>query len=136
VPLDDEWAPIIPELVVRDFEESLSFYVDVLGFAVMYQRDDPPFVMLRLGRAQLMLERVNASSWITGEMEHPFGRGINLEIEHPDPRALERTLVARGVARFRPLTERTYETGREPVTQLQVLVQDPDGYLLRFASEG
>ena len=85
---DGEWSPIIPELVVSDFQASVSFWTEVLGFEVMYRRLAPDFVMLRLHRAQVMLTSRHESSWITGEMARPCGRGINLEIEHPDPREL------------------------------------------------
>ena len=132
---DGDWAPLIPELVVEDLAASLRCWVDQLGFEVMYRRDDPPFAMLRLGRAQVMLEQRNATSWVTGPLERPYGRGINLEIEHPDPQALARRLEALGVALWRPLRRSTYVVHGVPTVQLAVLVQDPDGYLLRFAHD-
>lgn len=33
-----DWSRLVPELVVSDFETSLRFYTDVLGFAVVYRR--------------------------------------------------------------------------------------------------
>jgi hypothetical protein len=36
---------------------------------------------------------------------------------------------------FQPPEVKTYRVGAEAVTVRQVLVQDPDGYLLRFAEE-
>ncbi|CAN5854848.1 hypothetical protein BH23ACT2_BH23ACT2_23890 [soil metagenome] len=39
--------------MVSDFDTSLIFWTEVLGFGVMYRRTDPDFVMLRLGRAQV-----------------------------------------------------------------------------------
>lgn len=132
---DDSWAPLIPELVVSDFEASLAFWTDVLGFAVMYRRSDPDFVMLRLGRAQVMLEVHNETSWLTSDLDAPFGRGINLEIEHPDPRVLAAHLDQRGIEPYRRLRTSTYLVHDTETVQLAVLVQDPDGYLLRFAHD-
>lgn len=132
---DAQWAPVIPELVVSDFETSLAFWTDVLGFEVMYRRTEPDFVMLRLGGAQVMLEVSNPSSWLTGQMERPFGRGMNLEIEHPDPRQLSERLGRLGVEPYRPLRESRYLVAGVETVQSAVLVQDPDGYLLRFARD-
>ncbi len=101
----------------------------------MYRRGDPDFVMLRLDSAQVMLEALNPSSWVTGEMQRPLGRGMNLEIDHPDPRHLAERLATHGVAPYRPLRETRYLVAGRPVVQLAVLVQDPDGYLLRFARD-
>jgi catechol 2,3-dioxygenase-like lactoylglutathione lyase family enzyme len=136
MPVDDAgWAPIIPELVVSDFSASLAFWTEVLGFDVMYRRTEPDFVMIRLSRAQVMLEVSNETSWLTGEMERPFGRGINLEIEHPDPSQLAARLSRLGVKPYRSLRESRYLVAGVETVQLAVLVQDPDGYLLRFASD-
>lgn len=136
MPINDQsWAPVIPELVVSDFDASLRFWTDVLGFEVMYRRTDPDFVMLRQGRAQVMLEVRNETSWLTGDLDRPFGRGINLEIEHGDPAALANRLEELGIAPFRPLRETRYLVDDVETIQLAVLVQDPDGYLVRFASD-
>lgn len=136
MPIDDEsWAPVIPELVVSDFAASLRFWTDVLGFEVMYRRTDPDFVMLGQGRAQVMLEVRNETSWLTGDLDRPFGRGINLEIEHGDPAALANRLEELGIVPFRSLRETRYLVDDVETIQLAVLVQDPDGYLVRFASD-
>lgn len=129
------WAPITPELLVLDFDSSLSFWTDVLGFDVLFTRADPDFAMLGLGRAQVMLEALHESAWVTAELARPLGRGINLEIEHPDPSALAQRLTDREILPFQPLRETKYVMNGSVITQQEVLVQDPDGYLLRFARE-
>jgi catechol 2,3-dioxygenase-like lactoylglutathione lyase family enzyme len=47
---------LVPELEVSDFSKSLEFYVDVIGFSVLYDRPERPFAFLGLGSAQLMIE--------------------------------------------------------------------------------
>jgi lactoylglutathione lyase len=37
---------LIPELSAADFEKSLSFYTDVLGFLIDYQRSEHNFAFL------------------------------------------------------------------------------------------
>ena len=135
--MDDlsDWAPTIPELVVTDFSVSFNLSTETLGFEVMYVRGAPDFAMLRLGRVQLMLEQLADDVWLTGPMDRPFGRGINLEMEHSDPTALHDHLVGLGINLYRPLFSVTRDVGNgQTASGVEFLVQDPDGYLLRFVS--
>lgn len=124
------WAAMVPELACSDVAASLRFYVGVIGFAVAYER--PGFAYLALGDAQLMLEAADGA-WTTGELARPFGRGINLQIEVADAAALVARLERAGVPLFRSLAEIWYRAGDVEDGQREFLVQDPDGYLPRFA---
>lgn len=97
-----------------------------------YSRDDPPFAYLDLRGAQLMLEQDHHDSWTTGDSTGPRGRGMNLQIEVPDVRAAVRRLTDQGVSAFRELTTTTYDTAEGPLTQSELLAEDPDGYLIRL----
>lgn len=130
VPVTD-WAPLVPELMVSDLAHSLDIYTRLFGFTLNYTR--PGFAYLSLGRVQWMLEQAQEEGgWLTGPLEHPYGRGINFQMVVPDLDALHDRLVAEDYGLFRPLSSETYMEGDMPHTQRQVLVQDPDGYLLRF----
>lgn len=127
------WRPLVPELLVRDLQASLRFWRDLLGFRVLYERRAEGFAYLERQRAEVMLETAGESSWSVGPLEPPFGRGINLQIETS---SLEPLLEALATARwplYRQPEERWYRTGDKEAGQRQFLVQDPDGYLLRFA---
>ena len=129
---DEYWNAMVPELTVRDIAVSLAFY-RLLGFAVRFQRSEPDFVYLIRGQAQLMLEAWHVDGWQTAPLEPPFGRGINLQIEVTDVGAMVAVCQQHGIALFRPLTERWYATQPGIAEgQREFLVQDPDGYLLRF----
>ncbi|MCU0882477.1 MAG: VOC family protein [Hyphomonadaceae bacterium] len=125
------WAPLVPELTCRDLSASLEFYVDLLGFAVRFQRLEEGFAYLDLAGAQLMLETAG-DGWQTGPLVRPFGRGVNFQIEVADAQALAGTLEAAGWPLFEPLHEAWYRENAIEHGQLQFLVQDPDGYLLRL----
>jgi len=122
---------MVPELAVRDIAASLAFYTG-LGFRVTYERADEGFASIERDGAVFMLEAISAKSWITASLEPPLGRGINFEIGVDDLGAIETRLVASGVALFRPTEEAWYRAGPVWLGQRQFLVQDPDGYLLRF----
>ena len=125
---------LVPELSVTDTQKSLQFYVDILGFTVEYSRPDNKFYFLSCEGSQIMIEGVN-DHWLTGELEHPFGRGINLQMGVNDVSALAERLREAGVPLFRALRESWYRGGDAEFGQVEFLVQDPDGYLLRFAQD-
>lgn len=125
-------ARLAPELVCRDLRASLEFYLGVLGFRVAYDRPDAGFACLEREGAELMLEQQTAGSWLTGAMTPPFGRGINFQIEVSDIAALREAVRAAGHGVYREIEDAWYRTDNGYAGNRQFLVQDPDGYLLRF----
>jgi len=125
---------LIPELSVTDIQSSLQFYTGVIGFKVEYSRPEEKFYFLSIDGAQLMVEEIN-NHWWTGELERPFGRGLNFQIEVGDVSVIIGRLEEAGIALFRPLKESWYRGEGVEFGQLEFLVQDPDGYLLRFIQD-
>jgi len=126
---------LIPELSVTDLASSEKFYIQMLGFRLEYERPEDKFAFLSYGNAQIMLEEMNGN-WDTAELRHPFGRGINLQISTDNAAALAQRLKDLGILLFRDVFESRYECGGETVAETEFLVQDPDGYLLRFSQAG
>lgn len=126
------WNAMVPELVVSNLEISLAFWVDLIGFEIMYERVEDHFVYLALDNAQVMLEQAQPEQWITGDMKKPFGRGINFQIEVPSANNILQRLQKQKYSVFVSLEERWYQADDVEHGQLQFLVQDPDGYLLRL----
>lgn len=125
------FARLVPELSCSDFARSLHFYTRLLGFTVLYDRPEESFAYLAREGAELMLEQ-QSETWSVGPLERPYGRGINLQIEVSALAPILAALAGAGVALFRPVEERWYRMGELESGNRQVLVQDPDGYLLRF----
>ncbi len=122
---------LIPELTVSDLERTRAFYVDLLGFRVEYERPEDKFIFLSLEKNQMMFQQDNGH-WSVGPLEQPYGRGINFEMSVSDVDALYRRVLAAGAEPFRKMTESRYRSGNEVIVQKEFLIQDPDGYLLRF----
>lgn len=128
-------ARMVPELMVKDLARSRQFWIDLCGFEVVYQRDEEGFVFLDREGAQFMLEEVRGDDgWITAPLEAPLGRGVNFEIKVKSIDALCRTLRDAGWPLYRAPEERWYRSGAVEIGVQQFLVQDPDGYLLRFSA--
>ena len=81
-----------------------------------------------------MIEEIN-NHWWTGELEHPFGRGINFQIEVSDVSVLVKRLEESEISLFCPLNESWYRVRDTEIGEIAFLVKDPDGYLLRFTQD-
>ena len=125
---------LIPELSVSDIQTSLDFYTKVLGFKIEYERKEDKFAFLSYGQAQLMIEEIN-DHWSTGKLTHPFGRGVNFQIETPDIKAIRKALKKHHITPFKDMFESTYRAGKKIYKQQEILILDPDGYLLRFSQD-
>lgn len=125
---------LIPELSVINIEESKRFYIDILGFNLEYERVEDKFAFLSLGDVQIMIEEINGY-WNTGKLEYPFGRGINFQMKVANVDELRDNLVKNNIELFRDITVSEYEYNGKTILQKEFLVQDLNGYLLRFCSE-
>lgn len=123
---------LIPELSVTDFEESLKFYIEIIGFKIEYKRDESKFAMISFQGSQLMIEEIN-NHWNTGKLEKPFGRGINFQIGVNKIKPIINNLKKNNYPIFADPKENWYRKDIFLVGNKEFLVQDPDGYLLRFA---
>ncbi len=126
-----EFNKLVPELSVSDIQESKKFYIDILQFKLEYERQEDKFVYLSYFGAQIMLEEVN-NHWSVGQLEKPFGRGINFQIETNEIDAVYDRLIKNSVEIFKPIFESRYKADDVVYVERELLVQDPDGYLLRF----
>jgi len=124
---------LIPELYVASFEKSIAFYTNVLGFSIEYQRTEDGFAFLSLGESQIMIDQIDKGrTWKTGAFNHPFGRGINFQIKVENIDPLLMNCKKNNIKLFLEPEEIWYRQQDVQVGTKQFLVQDPDGYLLRF----
>ncbi|WP_375208622.1 bleomycin resistance protein [Hyphomonas jannaschiana] len=126
-------AALVPELYVSDLARSLAFYCGALGFRMVYERPEERFAYLERAGAELMLEEPIGRTWLAGPLETPYGRGVNFQIAVEDAVALCKAALAAGAPLIQDLEEKTYLRDDEPIRVRQCVVQDPDGYLLRFS---
>lgn len=123
---------LVPELSVSDINKSKDFYINILGFKLEYERVEDKFAFISYGEAQIMIEEINGH-WNTGELQYPLGRGINFQIVTDDINKIINSLKSNHIKLFKNLMENRYETGEGIIFEKEILVQDPDGYLLRFS---
>ena len=129
---------LIPELRVFNLEKSIQFYTQILGFKVEYSRSD--FAMIVLDECQIMLQKLSLpsdkGSWnVTDDMSYPLGRGINFQIILPDISKIYLSLKEHNIKIFVDLIVSDYQENNVNNHVLEFLVQDLDGYLLRFQQD-
>jgi catechol 2,3-dioxygenase-like lactoylglutathione lyase family enzyme len=125
---------LVPELDVSDLEASLRFWCKQLGFEVAYNRPAARFAYLVRGPIQIMLCERNGN-WEVSDLSRPFGRGVNFQMMVGALAPILDALEAANWPLFRAPKEAWYRTGDREGGQREFLVQDPDGYLLRFAQD-
>ena len=130
-----KFLPILAEFSVSDMDKSLRFYVDIIGFKVEYDRDNPRFAFLSFNGSQIMLQELKPGEKEVEKLEYPFGRGINFQIDTPSVQKIMDNLEKNKYPLKRGIKDSWYRAGKVEYGCREILVMDPDGYLLRF-SEG
>ncbi|MBR9682348.1 MAG: VOC family protein [Candidatus Aenigmarchaeota archaeon] len=131
-----EFNKLVPELSVSNLQKSLDFYVDVIGFVLEYKREEDKFSFLSFQGSQIMIEEYSEDPvWDTGKLEHPFGRGINFQIDIDDVDSLVNSLKKANYSIKMDIREKWYKKDDKLLGVREILVMDPDGYLLRFSED-
>src|SRR5690606_15858312 len=103
-------------------------------------RAEAKFAYLSRNGAELMLEQISDTaddecSWLTASLKTPYGRGINLQIEVEDVDVLYDQVIANQWPLFRTIEDRWYRRETVELGNRQLVVQIPDGYLIRLSEE-
>ena len=122
---------LIPELSVFDILQTKNFYKE-LGFKIEYERQEEKFVFMSFQDSQFMFEQIHDEGWNTGELIYPLGRGINFSIAVDDIEKLYTLVKNKKLEIYKKLTKSVYLVNGIEEIQMEFLIQDPNGYLLRF----
>lgn len=126
---------IIPELSVTNLESSLNFYKTV-SFKIEYERPENKFVFLSLGEIQFMLQEISDNdNWSMAPLKYPFGNGINFQLEVENVDKIYNNLKSNNYKIAFEIEENWYRQDNKLLGNKEFLVQDPDGYLIRFSED-
>ena len=126
---------IIPELSVTNLENSIKFY-KAIGFKIEYERPENKFVFLSLGEIQFMLQELTADDkWDVASLSYPFGNGINFQLEVENVDKIYNAIRENNYEIAFEIEENWYRQDDKLLGNKEFLVQDPDGYLLRFSED-
>lgn len=132
-----KWNQMIPEFDVFNLKESLHFYIDLIGFNVVYERIEDKFAFIEFEDVQIMLQEINKSEnkWETAKLEYPLGRGINFQIDVINIDKIYNRLKESKYKIFVDIEEHWYRKDNILIGCKEFLVQDPNGYVLRFSKD-
>ena len=115
-----------PQLFVADVTRAAAFYVDRLGFTVVYLYGEPPFYgLVERDGVGLNLRCVERPAIDPTLREDETLLSANIPVD--DVEALFAEFTARGVDVAQPLKA-------QPCGESDFIIRYPDGYLLCFAS--
>lgn len=121
---------LIPELSVSNIEKSKKFYEN-LGFKIIYERIENKFCFMQIEDNQIMIEEKN-DNWSVGKLEYPYGNGINISMTISDIENMYNELKRKQTDFFIDIKVSEYRVNGKIYQDKEFLIQDPDGYLLRF----
>ena len=126
---------IIPELSVTNIKNSLKFY-QTIGFKIEYERPENKFVFLSMGEIQFMLQEISKEDkWDIAPLKYPFGNGINFQLEVDSVDSIYNSLKEINYKIAFEMEENWYRQNDKLLGNKEFLVQDPDGYLIRFSED-
>ena len=129
------WNKIIPELSVTNLENSLNFY-KTAGFKIEYDRPENKFAFISLGQIQFMLQEIDENDkWTVAPLSYPFGNGINFQLEVDNLDVIYNNLKNIDYKIAFDIEENWYRQDDKLIGNKEFLIQDPDGYLLRFSED-
>lgn len=130
-----EFSKNIPELSVTNLENSLKFY-KTAGFKVEYDRLENKFAFISLGEIQFMLQEIaDNDKWDLAPLSYPFGNGINFQLEVKNLDDIYNSFKNSNYKIAFDIEENWYRQDSKLLGNKEFLIQDPDGYLLRFSED-
>ena len=130
-----EFNKNIPELSVTNLENSLNFY-KIAGFKVEYDRPENKFAFICLGEIQFMLQEISdTDKWGVAPLSYPFGNGINFQLEVENLYEIYSSFKNSNYKITFDIEENWYRQDNKLLGNKEFLIQDPDGYLLRFSED-
>ena len=130
-----EFSKNIPELSVTNLENSLKFY-KTAGFKLEYDRPENKFAFISLSTIQFMLQEIsNNDKWNIAPIAYPFGNGVNFQLEVDNLDEIYNNFKNSNYKIAFDIEENWYRQDDKLLGSKEFLIQDPDGYLLRFSED-
>jgi inorganic pyrophosphatase len=129
------WNKLIPELSITNLENSLRFY-KTAGFTVNYTRTEDKFAFISISKIQFMLQEISKDDkWQIAPLTFPFGNGINFQLEVNNLEKIYNNFKSANYKITFDIEENWYRKDDKLLGNKEFLIQDPDGYLLRFSED-
>lgn len=115
-----EYVPFGTEIYVSNIEVSVKYYRDILGFSLLRLDNEHNFASFEFNGAVFMMEQA--------DILEPRGKGVLFRFIISDIESYYKKVQANSAKITKPLEKKFYGLTR-------FYVEDPDGYLLKFAEK-
>ena len=89
-----------------------------------------------MGEIQFMLQEIaDNDKWDVAPLSYPFGNGINFQLEVDNVDNIYKALKEKNYKITFEIEENWYRKDNKLLGNKEFLIQDPDGYLLRFLED-
>ena len=120
--IDEEMVSFTSEIKVTDFDKSLEFYTEKLGFEILRIDPEHKFATLVFNAGQFLIQEDSS-------VPNPKGVGVFFRFFVPDDiKEFHDLLVERGEKISKPLTKMNYGLTR-------FYAEDPDGFQIKFVKK-
>ena len=83
----------------------------------------------------MVQEISDSEKWDVAPLSYPFGNGINFQLEVDNVQSIYDSLKSANYKIAFEIEENWYRQDEKLLGNKEFLVQDPDGYLLRFSKD-
>ena len=83
----------------------------------------------------MVQEISDSEKWDVAPLSYPFGNGINFQLEVDNVQSIYDSLKSANYKIAFEIEENWYRQDEKLLGNKEFLVQDPDGYLLRFSED-
>ena len=121
---------LIPRLTVSNLNHSLQFYTKAIGFSLIEQTSERQ-ATIRLEDSYLNLHQTDMN-WGTAKLSYPYGVGINFQFWVSSLDNIYSGLKDNNYPLYDEYFSDAYSQTPTLSNDQQIVVLDPDGYLLTF----
>lgn len=101
-----------------------------------YDRPENKFAFISLDEIQFMLQEIaNNDKWDVSPLSYPYGKGINFQLEVENLDEIYNSFKNSNYKITFDIQENWYRQDDKMLGNKEFLIQDPDGYLLRFSED-
>ena len=118
-------------LVVSDINQSLNFYVKILGFKIV-EKDSEKRILIQLNKTRFLLHQTDMA-WSTTKLSYPYGVGIIFFITVKSLNKIYKNVRKTNYPLYSEYYADAYDQEPTLSNEQQIIIQDPDGYLLTIS---
>ena len=126
------WNPLVPELMVENYERAKTFYTRIFGFTLVFERDEDRFGYFDMNGAQVMLLERRHNTVLGSISPQWNGHALHFQIEVNNVDEIVQRLLNADIDLLKAPYTVWYRHDQIEYEQREFFVHDSDGFVFRF----